>query len=72
MIFFAGQISGVEGYVESAASGLQAGINAARYVIGKTFNFPQGDSYWGFKSLHNLCRFRQFSTMNITFGLLPL
>lgn len=34
-IFFAGQITGVEGYVESAASGLYAGINAAKRVLGE-------------------------------------
>jgi len=34
-LFFAGQVSGVEGYVESAASGLLAGINAARLVLGQ-------------------------------------
>lgn len=34
-IFFAGQITGVEGYVESAASGLYAGINAARRTLGE-------------------------------------
>jgi methylenetetrahydrofolate--tRNA-(uracil-5-)-methyltransferase len=33
-LFFAGQVSGVEGYVESAASGLVAGINAARMALG--------------------------------------
>ncbi|MBQ1505521.1 MAG: methylenetetrahydrofolate--tRNA-(uracil(54)-C(5))-methyltransferase (FADH(2)-oxidizing) TrmFO [Erysipelotrichales bacterium] len=34
-LFFAGQFSGVEGYVESAGSGLVAGINMARYILGK-------------------------------------
>ena len=34
-LFFAGQMTGVEGYVESAASGLIAGINMARYIQGK-------------------------------------
>ena len=34
-LFFAGQMTGVEGYVESAASGLVAGINAARLVKGE-------------------------------------
>ena len=33
-IFFAGQLSGVEGYMESAASGIVAGINAANYILG--------------------------------------
>ncbi|MCX8046416.1 MAG: FADH(2)-oxidizing methylenetetrahydrofolate--tRNA-(uracil(54)-C(5))-methyltransferase TrmFO, partial [Anoxybacillus gonensis] len=41
-LFFAGQMTGVEGYVESAASGLVAGINAAHYVLGKELVvFPQ-------------------------------
>src|SRR5207244_5227994 len=35
-LFFAGQVSGVEGYVESAASGLIAGRNAARVVLGQS------------------------------------
>lgn len=34
-IFFAGQITGVEGYMESASSGIMAGLNAARYLFGK-------------------------------------
>ena len=34
-IFFAGQITGVEGYMESASSGIMAGLNAARYLLGK-------------------------------------
>ncbi len=34
-LFFAGQITGVEGYMESAGSGILAGINAARYVLGE-------------------------------------
>src|SRR5690606_6741221 len=34
-LFFAGQMTGVEGYVESAASGLIAGINAARFAFGQ-------------------------------------
>lgn len=34
-LYFAGQITGVEGYMESAASGIMAGINAARYINGE-------------------------------------
>ena len=41
-LLFAGQISGVEGYVESAASGLIAGRNAAALVEGKSRGFPRG------------------------------
>jgi methylenetetrahydrofolate--tRNA-(uracil-5-)-methyltransferase len=39
-LFFAGQVSGVEGYVESAASGLIAGRNAAAMVLGRPFSTP--------------------------------
>jgi methylenetetrahydrofolate--tRNA-(uracil-5-)-methyltransferase len=40
-IFFAGQMTGVEGYMESASSGLMAGINAARRFLNKTpFTLP--------------------------------
>ena len=38
-LFFAGQMTGVEGYVESAASGLLAGINAARLAKGNQSSF---------------------------------
>ena len=41
-IFFAGQISGVEGYVESAAMGLLAGIQAARTLSGLAIVIPPG------------------------------
>jgi methylenetetrahydrofolate--tRNA-(uracil-5-)-methyltransferase len=71
-IFFAGQITGVEGYVESAASGLVAGINAARIVKGfEPYVFPD-------KTAHGaLCHYithadpAHFQPMNINFGLLP-
>jgi methylenetetrahydrofolate--tRNA-(uracil-5-)-methyltransferase len=39
-LFFAGQVSGVEGYVESAASGLIAGRNAAAFVLGRPLSVP--------------------------------
>ncbi len=47
-IFLAGQISGVEGYVESAAMGLLAGINAARQMLGRSRSSPRpGRPRWG-------------------------
>lgn len=70
-LFFAGQITGVEGYVESAACGLAAGINAARLVLGQeTLVFPTKTA------LGSLLRYistpsANFSPMNITFGLMP-
>lgn len=70
-LFFAGQITGVEGYVESAACGLAAGINAARLIQGqKPLIFPDETA------LGSLLRYittpgGAFQPMNINFGLLP-
>ncbi|MGI5891353.1 MAG: methylenetetrahydrofolate--tRNA-(uracil(54)-C(5))-methyltransferase (FADH(2)-oxidizing) TrmFO [Bacillota bacterium] len=70
-LLFAGQISGVEGYVESAASGLVAGINAARLALGRnTLILPQETA------IGSLLRYisspnTNFQPMNVTFGLLP-
>lgn len=71
-LFFAGQITGVEGYVESAASGLVAGINAARLISGKELITFSPDTAHG-----ALCHYitnadpANFQPMNINFGLLP-
>jgi methylenetetrahydrofolate--tRNA-(uracil-5-)-methyltransferase len=71
-LFFAGQITGVEGYVESTAGGLIAGLNAARRINGKEpLAFPAETAMGG------LCRYisedtrKDFQPMNITFGLIP-
>jgi methylenetetrahydrofolate--tRNA-(uracil-5-)-methyltransferase len=71
-LFFAGQISGVEGYTESAASGLVAGINAARLFHGKPALVPPPTT-----ALGSLCRYisrtetRNYQPTNVAFGLLP-
>ena len=69
-LFFAGQMTGVEGYVESAASGLVAGVNAAMRALNRPFvSFPD-DTAIGALS-HYVSRFnRNFQPMNITFGLM--
>jgi methylenetetrahydrofolate--tRNA-(uracil-5-)-methyltransferase len=70
-LFFAGQLSGVEGYVDSAASGLLAGINAARFVLGLTIKVPPPHTAMG--ALANYIAHADpdhFQPMNITFGLL--
>jgi methylenetetrahydrofolate--tRNA-(uracil-5-)-methyltransferase len=71
-IFFAGQMTGVEGYVESAACGLVAGINAARQLKGEPLlEFPATTAHGA------LCRYittgggKNFQPMNVNFGLLP-
>lgn len=71
-IFFAGQITGVEGYVESTAMGLMAGINAALLAQGKLPVVPPFTTAIG-----SLLRYitnpqvKEFQPMNINFGLFP-
>ena len=71
-LFFAGQITGVEGYMESASSGLLAGINAARYIGGKaplilpvtTMTGALADYISGYEG-------KSFQPMGANFGMLP-
>ena len=71
-IFFAGQITGVEGYTESAAMGLLAGLNAAFIIEGKRLQPPPGQTALG--ALVNYIVAPEssgnFQPMNINFGLL--
>jgi methylenetetrahydrofolate--tRNA-(uracil-5-)-methyltransferase len=71
-IFFAGQISGVEGYVESIATGLVAGMHAAALALGQTPRpLPRATA------LGSLCHYvsaadpKDYQPANITFDLLP-
>lgn len=69
-LFFAGQITGVEGYVESAASGLVAGINLARLVQGKEpFIFPATTALGSLAHYITTADPKNFQPMNINFGL---
>ena len=71
-VFFAGQITGVEGYVESAASGLVAGINAARLVAGlELLVFPRETAHGALCQYITNTEVKHFQPMNINFGLLP-
>ncbi len=72
-LFFAGQITGVEGYVESTASGLMAGINAARLLSGEEpISMPE-QSVIGALARHiTTAEPESFQPMNSNFGLLPL
>jgi methylenetetrahydrofolate--tRNA-(uracil-5-)-methyltransferase len=70
-LFFAGQITGVEGYVESVATGWMAGLNAVRALRGQELLTAPATSAIG-----ALCRYvsnvetKNFQPVNITFGLL--
>ena len=71
-LFFAGQMSGVEGYVESAASGLVAGIAAAARARGEAPEaFPAETAIGALAPLHLGERPRRYRPTNIAFGLLP-
>jgi len=71
-VFLAGQLVGVEGYVESAATGLLAGVNATRVLRGQSPIFPPPTT-----SLGSLLSYvtdsvrRDFQPMNANYGLFP-
>lgn len=69
-IFFAGQITGVEGYVESAAMGLLAGIGSARYISDMEPSLPGRTTALG-ALIHHITNTdaKTFQPMNINFGL---
>lgn len=69
-IFFAGQISGVEGYVESIASGLVAGINAVNMAEGKEKTAFSSETIIGALSKYISTPNSEFQPMNANFGLL--
>ena len=70
--FFAGQITGVEGYMESAATGILAGINAVRLVIGKPLLVLPPEIILG-ALVHFIttCPVPDFQPVNANFGILP-
>lgn len=71
-LFFAGQMTGVEGYVESAASGLLAGMNAARLAKGQEpLVLPQETSIGSMAAYIVSAETKHFQPMNANFGLLP-
>lgn len=71
-LFFAGQMTGVEGYVESAASGLIAGINAARVACElEPIVLPEQTTLGSMANYITTADFKHFQPMNANFGLFP-
>ena len=70
-LFFAGQMTGVEGYVESAASGLVAGINAARLFKGEEeLIFPHTTAIGSLPYYVTHAESKHFQPMNVNFGII--
>jgi methylenetetrahydrofolate--tRNA-(uracil-5-)-methyltransferase len=71
-LFFAGQVSGVEGYVESAASGLAAGRNAARLALGlDPLALPRTTALGALAYYVSHADPAHYDPTNITFGIMP-
>ncbi|MCK4257531.1 MAG: methylenetetrahydrofolate--tRNA-(uracil(54)-C(5))-methyltransferase (FADH(2)-oxidizing) TrmFO [Halanaerobiales bacterium] len=71
-IFFAGQITGVEGYVESVAMGIIAGLNAVRLIQKKELLiFPKETAHGALTHYITAANQKSFQPMNINFGILP-
>ncbi|MCD8307320.1 MAG: methylenetetrahydrofolate--tRNA-(uracil(54)-C(5))-methyltransferase (FADH(2)-oxidizing) TrmFO [Clostridia bacterium] len=70
MVFFAGQITGVEGYVESAASGILAARHLISRLTGREPSVPGDDTVMGALSRHISAETDNFQPMNANFGIL--
>ncbi|RYG43291.1 methylenetetrahydrofolate--tRNA-(uracil(54)-C(5))-methyltransferase (FADH(2)-oxidizing) TrmFO, partial [bacterium] len=71
-LFIAGQLTGVEGYVESAAMGIYAGLTIARRLEGLPDVVPPRDSAYGGLIAHLMdATPRDFAPMNVNWGLFP-
>jgi methylenetetrahydrofolate--tRNA-(uracil-5-)-methyltransferase len=71
-IFFAGQMTGVEGYVESASSGLSAGINCARQALGlECIDFGKQTAIGSLSHYVSEGEPGRLQPMNINFGIMP-
>ncbi len=71
-IAFAGQMTGVEGYVESCASGFLVGVELARRLLGKApINFPRETAIGALGLYVSNDSVGEFQPMNINFGIIP-
>ena len=70
-VFFAGQITGVEGYVESAGSGLMAGIYCYKKLMGEKYRVVPETTVLGALAKYITTENKDFQPMNANFGILP-
>lgn len=71
-LFFAGQMTGVEGYIESAASGISAGINMSRLLQGKPYiTFPETTMLGALSKYISDPTVEKFQPMGCNMGILP-
>jgi len=70
-IFFAGQITGVEGYIESASSGYVVGVNVARLAKGEELvDFPESTAIGGLAHYISGFEGKNFQPMNVNYGII--
>lgn len=70
-LFFAGQITGVEGYLESASSGFVAGVNMARFVMGRdALDFTRKTAIGALAHYVSEYNGSSFQPMNVNFGIM--
>lgn len=72
-VFFAGQLTGVEGYIESAATGILAGINISQLLSGRQLTVPPPVTMIGslVRYISHPSNAKNFQPMNANFGLMP-
>ena len=70
-VFFAGQITGVEGYVESAMSGLMVGIYLSKKIKGESYQTVSDKTVTGALAKYITTENKDFEPMNANFGILP-
>ena len=72
LIAFAGQMTGVEGYIESAASGFLAGVEMARRLLGEPpADFPRETAIGALGLYISDTTVSDFQPMNVNFGIMP-
>ena len=72
-LFFAGQITGVEGYIGNIATGLLAGVNAARFIKGmETLTLPPTTMIGALCHYITHAEMKYFQPMKANFGILPI